>query len=505
MTEEKKQEEPGMFPEVTPEQEARLEPVTEADVLLPPEAVEERAQAETMRWTQVPPEPSQPSKPPKKSPPKPPQKRKKRRRKPPELRTLLLALIVLVVAAMVCGAILLGHYSDNRPTGKQKDSGFSDRSDASGGDDAWNYESKDKEKTQSLPAYTGSRTGVTLTLNGADGKRALSYQELYQQCLPSTVSIAVENRDGAGSGSGVVLTQDGYIITCAHVIDDQESAEVTTNDGKSYPAQLVGSDAQTDLALLKIDATGLTPAQFGQDEELQVGDEALAIGDPLGVTFHGTLTNGIISGINRDVTLNGYAMTLIQTTAALNSGNSGGPLLNIYGQVVGINNMKMVSTSTTVEGLGFAVPSSTVQEIIQKLAIDGGISRPVLGISCYSLDEKAAAKTGLKAGLVVAKVNAKSDCAAQGIQVDDVITAIDGKHFETVQEFKDYIADFPIGRTLTLTVSRPKTPAKDEKTTGDTSTPAQDSSAQGEKTVTPVEYQEIGNVTVKLVDQRSLP
>lgn len=502
MIEENKQ---GMFPAVPPEQEARLEPVTEADVRLSPEELaaqteEERMQAETMRWKQVPPEPPKPPKPPR----KPPQNRKKRRRKPPELRTLLLALIILVVSAMVCGAILLGHYNGDGATKRQKDSGFSDRSDASGGDDAWNYDSKDKEKTESLPAYNGDRTGVTLTLNNAIGKKALSYQELYQQCLPSTVSIAVENRDGAGSGSGVVLTENGYIITCAHVIDDQASAEVTINDGKSYTAQLVGSDPQTDLALLKIDATGLTPAQFGQDEELQVGDEALAIGDPLGVTFHGTLTNGIISGINRDVTLNGYSMTLIQTTAALNSGNSGGPLMNIYGQVIGINNMKMVSASTTVEGLGFAVPSGTVKEIIEKLATDGGISRPVLGVSCYGLDEKAAKKTGLKAGLVVAKVNAKSDCAAQGIQVDDVITAIDGKHFETVQAFKEYIADFPIGKTLTLTVSRPKTPIKDQKDTGDTSASAGDSSAQGEKEVTQVEYKEIGEVTVKLVDQRSL-
>ena len=148
------------------------------------------------------------------------------------------------------------------------------------------------------------------------------------------------------------------------------------------------------------------------------------------------------------------------------------------------------------------MPSSTVKEIIEKLATDGGISRPVLGVSCYGLDEKAAQKTGLKAGLVVAKVNEKSDCAAQGIQVDDVITAIDGKHFETVQEFKNYIADFPIGKTLTLTVSRPKTPIKDQKATKDTS--AGDSSAQEEKEVTQVEYKEIGNVTVKLVDQRSL-
>ena len=138
----------GMFPKLTPEQEARLRPVTEKDVLLSPEEAaalseEERVEMETMRWKQVPPEPPKPPKPPQ----KPPQKRKKRRRKPPELRTLLLALIILVVAAMVCGAILLGHYTGGSPTGKQKDSGFSDRSDAAGGDDAWNYASEDKEPT----------------------------------------------------------------------------------------------------------------------------------------------------------------------------------------------------------------------------------------------------------------------------------------------------------------------------------------------------------------------
>lgn len=426
-----------------------------------------------------------------------PQPRTGRRKRRMSNNTWLL-LILVIVAAMVVGALLLGR-SEGSSGGKQKDAGFSDRSDVDGGDDAWNYESEDKEKTESLPAYTGVRNGVTLTLQSSAGKQALRYQELYEQCLPTTVSVSVENRDGSGSGSGVVLTEDGYLITCAHVVEDQSSAEVTTDDGKTYSAQLVGLDAQTDLALLKIDATDLTPAQFGQSEELQVGDEMLAIGDPLGANFHGTLTNGILSGIDRDVTLNGYGMTLLQTTAALNSGNSGGPLLNLYGQVVGINNMKMVSTATTVEGLGFAVPSSTVKEIIEQLAVDGGISRPVLGISCYGLDEKAAAKAGLKAGLVVAKVDAKSDCAAQGIQVDDVITAVDGVPCYTVPQFKERIGDRTIGDSVTLTVSRPKTPIQDQKTDGATSAPA-----DGEQEVTQVEYEDVGKIIVKLVDQQML-
>lgn len=186
-----------------------------------------------------------------------------------------------------------------------------------------------------------------------------------------------------------------------------------------------------------------------------MGDEALAIGDPLGATFRGTLTNGIISAINRDVTLNGYAMTLIQTTAALNSGNSGGPLLNIYGQVVGVNNMKMVSSSTTVEGLGFAVPSTTAKEIIEALAREGASAGRCLGSPATVWMRRRRSETH-RPGLVVAKVSKKSDCAAKGLQAGDLITAIDGKAYTDVAEFKEYAAGFEIGHKVTLTVYRPK-------------------------------------------------
>ena len=405
---------------------------------------------------------------------------------------LVTILIVLIIIALVVGSVLF-HLSGAVSAMAGGDSGFSNRGE-DGGDDAWNYSQEEDSSDQSLERYDGDSSGVTLELKSSQGLEALTYEELYKKCEPSVVSITVENDDSSGSGTGIVLTEDGYIITCAHVVRGQSTATVTTGDEKEYNALLVGSDPQTDLALLKVDAEGLTPAEFGDAGELTVGDEALAIGDPLGATFRGTLTNGIISAINRDVTLNGYSMTLIQTTAALNSGNSGGPLLNIYGQVVGINNMKMVSSSTTVEGLGFAVPTTTAKEIIEALAKDGGISRPVLGITCYGVDEETAEKKGTRAGLVIAKVNEKSDCAAKGLKAGDLITAIDGKLYTDVAAFKEYAADFEIGHQVTLTVYRPRE-------TGEN--PAADASSS-EKSEEPVEYDALGEITVAMVDQQDI-
>lgn len=408
------------------------------------------------------------------------------------LRVLLLVLIVLIVIALVFGAILLRQNSAAQSAMAKVDSGIN-QGDGKDGDDTWNYgnSSTGTKSNQSLERYKGDSSGVTMELKTKQGRSVLSYEALYKKCEPSVASITVENKDTSGSGTGIILTADGYIITCAHVISDQEKAAITVHSGKEYKAKLVGSDAQTDLALLKIDASGLTPAEFGNADELTVGDEALAIGDPLGATFRGTLTNGIISAINRDVTLNGYAMNLIQTTAALNSGNSGGPLLNLYGQVVGINNMKMVSSSTTVEGLGFAVPTTTAKEVIEELAKNGGISRPVLGVTCYGVDPDMAKKNDTKSGLVVASVNQASDCSAKGLQVGDIITEIDGKAFTSVDDFKKYSADFKIGQKLTLTVYRPKNSTQTKAT----------SSKALPKTA---DYQYLGKFTVTMMDQQKL-
>ncbi|MCC8182647.1 MAG: S1C family serine protease, partial [Clostridiales bacterium] len=329
-------------------------------------------------------------------------------------------------------------------------------------------EDEDEDTDDSAAADTGTTAAedeleraeldgtLTLNIQSSEGLEALTYQEIYAKCLPSVVSITVITADGAGTGTGIIMTADGYILTCNHVIEDGITCTVTTYDDQVYTALLVGGDAQTDLAILKIEAEGLTPAEFGDSDELTVGDEALAIGDPLGTTLRGTLTNGIISAINRNVTVNGYSMTLLQTTAALNSGNSGGPLINIYGQVVGVNNMKMNSTSVTVEGLGFAVPTSVVKEIVPTLATDGKISRPVLGITCYSISEEYVESGDyLASGCLVASVNELSDAYAQGVQVGDYITQINGMDVASVDDVKAVIETLSIGDTVELTILRP--------------------------------------------------
>ncbi|MCD8340873.1 MAG: trypsin-like peptidase domain-containing protein [Clostridiales bacterium] len=371
-------------------------------------------------------------------------------------------------------------------------------------DDEGTLYSDTEEEEYELPAYTGDSSDLSVTLVSSAGKTALTYQELYEKCLPSMVSITVTAGSSGGTGSGIILTEDGYILTCNHVVEDSEVCTVLTYDDTSYTATLVGSDAQTDLAILKIEATGLTPAEFGDSDELQVGDEALVIGDPLGSSFRGTLTNGIISGINRSVSSNGYAMTLIQTTAAVNSGNSGGALFNIYGQVVGVVNLKMVTSSSseaTVEGMGMAVPSTTVESIVSQLATEGVVHRPALGITCSSISEATSAITGIPEGLMVQSIYDASDCAAQGIQLYDLITAANGVSVTTVQEFKEVIADLEIGDTVTLTIYRDRNLPEDtlEEDEADSS-PSAESEEDAEDEEYEYDYQYYGEITVTLID-----
>ena len=171
----------------------------------------------------------------------------------------------------------------------------------------------------------------------------LSFQEIYRKVIPSVVSITTTIQGGSSTGTGIIMSSDGYIITNDHVIEGAVAVEILTQDDITYSASLVGSDETSDLAVLKVDAQGLQAAEFGDSESMAVGDTVVAIGDPLGIQLRGTMTDGIISAINRDLVVNGRSMTLLQTTAALNNGNSGGPLINVYGQVIGINTMKMSS------------------------------------------------------------------------------------------------------------------------------------------------------------------
>ena len=210
-----------------------------------------------------------------------------------------------------------------------------------------------------LPQLEISSSPAGVPTSASEDAGALSLQEIYRRCSGSVVSIISVTQSGKASGTGIIMSADGYIITNHHVIENAQAVSVLTNDDKEYTASIIGSDETSDLAVLKIEASGLQAAEFGDSSVLQVGDSVVAIGDPLGVTLRGTMTDGIISAINRDLTVNDRTMNLIQTNAALNNGNSGGPLFDMNGNVIGITAAKysgQTASGTTIEGIGFAIP-----------------------------------------------------------------------------------------------------------------------------------------------------
>lgn len=285
---------------------------------------------------------------------------------------------------------------------------------------------------------------------------ALTYQEIYEKVIPSVVSITSTVSGGIATGTGIIMSEDGYIITNYHVIEGATKLEVLLYDDTQYVAALVGSDETSDLAVLKIDAEDLQPAEFGSSNNLRVGDEVVAIGDPLGTELRGTMTNGIISAINRDLTVNDRTMTLIQTNAALNSGNSGGPLINCYGQVIGINTMKMSSYYSSVEGLGFAIPISTAKPIIDELIEKGYVSgRPAIGITIASnMNDAWRAYFDIPEGVVVQGVQENSDAAAAGLMAGDVIIAFEDTTVTSSEELRTLLNEYVAGETVRLTIWR---------------------------------------------------
>ncbi len=286
---------------------------------------------------------------------------------------------------------------------------------------------------------------------------SMSWQEIYKKNIPSVVSIICTTSSGSASGTGVVLSEGGYIVTNCHVVADAVNVTVLLSDDRSFPAQVIGSDTVSDLAVLHIDAEDLTAAEFGDSSSVCVGDAVAAIGDPLGVELRGSLTDGIISAINRDVTVEGRTMTLIQTNAALNSGNSGGPLINCYGQVIGINTMKISSfiDSAGVEGLGFAIPSATVKEIVDQLISCGYVSgRPTLGMSCEELSTIYRRYYRLPAGLFINGVDENSPAAAAGIARGDMLLSIDDTEITTVDALNAILYSHDVGDSVTAVIYR---------------------------------------------------
>jgi len=255
-----------------------------------------------------------------------------------------------------------------------------------------------------------------------------------------------------GAGSGIIMTADGYIITNEHVVSGANAVKVVLSDNKEYEAEIVGSDVKTDLAVLKINAKGLTPAAFGSSSQTKVGEDVVAIGNPAGLS--GSVTKGIVSELNREVaTESGYGLKSIQTDAAINPGNSGGALVNMFGQVIGINSSKYVGTG--YEGIGFAIAIDEAKPILDHLINYGYVKdRVKIGISYTEITETTARMYGLKAGLYVQAIDEEAQVASSGLKEYDIITHIDGVNMTSASLISSVLEGKKPGDKLELTVYR---------------------------------------------------
>ena len=268
-------------------------------------------------------------------------------------------------------------------------------------------------------------------------------------------------RLGASFGTGFFIGTPGqnpeYLITNCHVVEDAESVSVLLTDGRSFYADIVGQDSVSDLAVLHIDAGDLVAAEFGDSTRLRVGDAVVAIGDPLGVELRGTMTDGIISAINRDLTVGGRTMSLLQTTAALNSGNSGGPLVNCYGQIVGINTMKIGDTASYagVEGLGFAIPVSMVKDVVDQLITQGYVAgRPSLCMEGQMVSSFYQYYYCLPSGWLITEVEDGSGAAAAGLQAGDILLYAEDVRITSSDTLSRIVNETEVGQEITVVIYR---------------------------------------------------
>ena len=301
-----------------------------------------------------------------------------------------------------------------------------------------------------------SRTPTAVNVSYRDTGALMTAAEVYAANVNSTVGIGTSvittnfwgyRTASAASGSGFIVSSDGYIVTNFHVIENASAITVTCYDGKTWDARFVGGDESMDLAVLKIDAEGLTPVTLGSSAGANVGDDVVAIGNPLGeLTF--SLTKGSVSALNRAVTLStDVTMNLIQTDAAINAGNSGGALFNLYGEVIGITNAKYSSSASgeaSIDNIGFAIPIDSVKEIIASIIRDGTLVKPYIGVSLSAAED----------GVAVRAVEANGPAAEAGLQTGDVITEVNGKAAGSAADVSAAVSAAGVNGTLTLTVSR---------------------------------------------------
>ena len=365
---------------------------------------------------------------------------KKRRR----LTRWIIVICLLVVVGVVTGAL----WPTLFPRAKSEDPQTPEE-----GDNASSIVDIIGNKKTEIPLVKGD-PNVRLNVQPQRGE-VLSAVEIYAKVNPSVVMVVAENGTSSSIGTGIIMTSDGYIITNAHVISGGKTCWIALDTGVTYDVQLVGYDKDEDLAVLKaVDARDLPAAEFGDSENLQVGEPAYAIGNPLGVELRGTMTDGIISAVNRQIEVEGGTMTTIQTTAALNNGNSGGPLINSSGQIVGVNTIKMSgggwSGEATVEGLGFALPSSSVCFVVNDIIAYGAFRGvPTIGITVIT-NRSSDGGTQVE----VHSVEEGFGAAEAGIQAGDIIVAADGQPIAQTSDLLTVRRSHVVGDTVTLTILR---------------------------------------------------
>ena len=322
-----------------------------------------------------------------------------------------------------------------------------------------------EEAQQASVVYEGSRETSVINIAQIDTSKEMTPAEVYAQNVNSTVGIRTSittnywgyQTQAAAAGSGFILSADGYILTNYHVVEDSNSITVSLYDGTEYDATLVGCDESNDIAVLKIDAEDLTPVVLGDSDNLNVGDQVVAIGNPLGeLTF--SLTTGVVSALNREVTLSSnVTMNLIQTDCAINSGNSGGALFNLYGEVIGITNAKYSSSSSSseasIDNIGFAIPLNHVKNIVKSIIETGSITKPYIGVTVSSVSSEAQGY-GLPTGAAVRSVEADSPAAKAGLEENDIITEVDGTAINSSTELVNYVGEKTPGDELTFKVYR---------------------------------------------------
>lgn len=379
-------------------------------------------------------------------------------RKPRKARKVLNAIVALLAVAAIGVTSIVGY---TLVTGDKIDTKTSDAAVQTEENISKDGQSK---KTDSKENAKSDRE-VPSIVQLASPDDAMKIPDIVDKVSPSVVGISCMTKSGTATGTGIIMSEDGYIITNAHVVSGAQSIQVllpksysdesNSEEDLTVKAELVGKDTQTDIAVLKIDKKGLTKAEFGKSSELKVGEVAIVIGNPLGFELANSVTAGIISALDRSITVEDRTMNTIQTDASINHGNSGGPLINAYGQVVGITSAKI--ESSVGEGLGFAIPIDEALEIVKELIAHGYVTgRPTLGVSGENVTNVYAQYYDIPKGFFVRQVNSGSAAEKAGIKVNDIIIGIEGTLIESLEEFNAIKKNYKAGDTIKVSVYRNK-------------------------------------------------